>query len=264
MKDLNIRIFYRCRMEESILRDVGFTDGEAKVYIALLKLGSSTSGPIIKQSGVANSIVYRILDSLIEKGVVSYIIKEKTRYYQAAEPSRILDYIEKEKERLDAKKNDFSLNLKKLEMLKEFAPAMDVQMYEGFKGIQTAFEHHEQKLGKDGEYLCFGHPPQETQYTLYWKRHHIKRAKKGIKARMLFDKGTATETMQNRNSYDLSDTRYIPSDLKTKSWFLVYADTVTIFLQEDKELAVEIVSGKIADTFKAIFEDYWKKSKPFE
>jgi hypothetical protein len=27
---------------------------------------------------------------------------------------------------------------------------------------------------------------------------------------------------------------------------------------------VEIVNQEIADTFRAIFEDYWKKAKPYE
>ena len=62
----------------NLIREAGLTEGESKVYLALLKLDSSTSGPIIEESGVANSIIYRILDSLSEKGLVSYIIKEKT------------------------------------------------------------------------------------------------------------------------------------------------------------------------------------------
>lgn len=48
-----------------------------------------------------------------------------------------------------------------------------------------------------------------------------------------------------------------------------YKDTTTIILQENpdfqntKALAVEIVNQEIADTFMAIFEDYWKNSEKF-
>src|SRR3989344_9185969 len=87
------------------LQKAGLTEGEAKIYLALLKLGSSTSGPIIKESKVANSIIYRILDSLIEKGLVSYIIKEKTKYFRAAEPNKIIEYIEEKKEKLEESKD---------------------------------------------------------------------------------------------------------------------------------------------------------------
>ena len=38
------------------------------------------------------------LDSLITKGLASYIIKEKTKYYSAAEPNKILEHLEEKKE----------------------------------------------------------------------------------------------------------------------------------------------------------------------
>jgi len=75
------------------LLKLGLTEGEAKVYIALSGLGSSTVGAIVKKSGVAYSNIYDILNRLIEKGIVSYIIKSKTKYFQAASPSNLIDYL---------------------------------------------------------------------------------------------------------------------------------------------------------------------------
>ena len=66
-------------MEFNALKDAGLTDGEAKVYLALLELGSSTTGPIIHKSKIAKSIVYQILEKLMQKGLVSYVTKEKTK-----------------------------------------------------------------------------------------------------------------------------------------------------------------------------------------
>ena len=51
-------------MEISLLKEVGLTEGEAKVYLALLELGASTSGPIVKKSRVSRSIIYNILEKL--------------------------------------------------------------------------------------------------------------------------------------------------------------------------------------------------------
>ena len=60
-------------MDISILEDLGLTRGEVKVYIALLEIGSSSVGQIIEKSGLQNSVVHRALNSLIEKGLISYI-----------------------------------------------------------------------------------------------------------------------------------------------------------------------------------------------
>ncbi|MBS3167698.1 hypothetical protein J4216_01085 [Candidatus Woesearchaeota archaeon] len=45
-------------MDIMILREAGLTEGEIKVYLALLELGTSTSGPIVEKSGVARSIIF--------------------------------------------------------------------------------------------------------------------------------------------------------------------------------------------------------------
>jgi len=54
-------------MDISPLKEAGLTEGEIRVYLALLELGLSTSGPILEKSGITKSIIYRILDKLIKK-----------------------------------------------------------------------------------------------------------------------------------------------------------------------------------------------------
>ena len=84
-------------MYEDILSEIGFTKSEIALYFALLELGSSTTGPIIKKSKIASGKAYLILNKLIEKGIVTYYIKEGVKHFQAKDPERLLDYI-KEKE----------------------------------------------------------------------------------------------------------------------------------------------------------------------
>ena len=54
-----------------ILQELGLTQREIRVYLALLELGSTTTGSIIKRSEVPNSKIYEILESLQNKGLVS-------------------------------------------------------------------------------------------------------------------------------------------------------------------------------------------------
>src|SRR3989344_5620749 len=55
-------------MDIHAMQEAGLTEGEAKVYLALMELGSSTTGPIIEKAHVAKSIIYQLLDKLIQKG----------------------------------------------------------------------------------------------------------------------------------------------------------------------------------------------------
>ncbi|MFH1850342.1 MAG: helix-turn-helix domain-containing protein [archaeon] len=256
--------------EAELVKEAGLTDGEAKVYLTLLELGSSTTGPLIEKSKVARSFIYTILQNLIDKGLVSYITKEKTNYYEAADPEKILEYLGQRQARLEESSNRIKEVLPRLKLLRKTAPSTEVRVYEGFNGVKTAFEHHEAKLQKGDEYLCFGaFAHQSEKYHLYWMQHHIKRAKKGIIGKMLMYTDTPRDVLVNRNSYPLCDCRYMPAKLKTPAWFLVYKDIVGIFLQDDPEynikkaMAVEIVNQHIADTFASYFDMFWQMSKPF-
>lgn len=248
-------------MNTSSLREAGLTEGEVKAYLALLEIGSSTTGPIIEKTGIARSIIYTILEKLIQKGLVSVIIKEKTKYFQAANPRKILDY-------LDERENKFEKNKKEIEKLlpellsRKQTKKSETTMYFGLKGIRTAHENLYLKLGKDEEYCFLGIPAfQPEEQHMYWKRDHQRRIKTGIKCRLLFNKDTNFNVLKNRNSYKGSEARYMPTDIKTPAAFLIYKDTITIILQHAETLAIEIVNQSIADSFKAYFEEFWKKSK---
>jgi sugar-specific transcriptional regulator TrmB len=68
--------------DESVptLYKLGLTVLQAKVYIALAKLGTSTGRTTAKTAQVAPQDVYRILGELLEKGLVEKIITKPTLY----------------------------------------------------------------------------------------------------------------------------------------------------------------------------------------
>ena len=94
-------------MEEiNILTEIGLTKGQAKVYLALISLGQSSTGQIVKEAKVARSKVYEMLDKLIEKGLVNYVIKENTKYFDASNPSQISKYLKEKKLELIKKRKN--------------------------------------------------------------------------------------------------------------------------------------------------------------
>ncbi|MBW3012929.1 helix-turn-helix domain-containing protein, partial [Candidatus Woesearchaeota archaeon] len=91
---------------ETLLEGLGLTKSEISVYLALLELGSSTTGKIVDKSGASSSKIYEILDKLIQKGLVSYVLKANIKYFEAAPPKRILDYIEEKKASISKQEED--------------------------------------------------------------------------------------------------------------------------------------------------------------
>lgn len=245
----------------SILQQAGLTEGEAKVYLALLKTGFTTTGPLIEKARVAKSIIYQILDKLIKKGLVSYAIKNNVKHFNAESPEKIIEFLEKQQQELLQKTQEIKEYLPELEKFRVKKEETSIQVYEGFKGVQTCFNHTLKYLSKGEEYYILGiYAQQEQKYHNYWMQTHLSRIEKGFKAKMLFNKDTPKEVLENRNSYKDCDSRYMHNNLKTPAWVLTYKNITSLFLQ-DENLAIEIKNQEIADTFKAYFDDYWKKSK---
>ncbi|MBW2971837.1 hypothetical protein KY359_02260 [Candidatus Woesearchaeota archaeon] len=119
-------------MNTKILEDLGLTKSEIKVYLALLELGSSTAGQILKRARTQNSVLHFALNNLIEKGLVTYVKKGKARVYQSAEPETLISYVEDRKKQLKTLIPD-------LKERQAFAKEREeVEIFEGIRGVQTS------------------------------------------------------------------------------------------------------------------------------
>ena len=248
-------------MEILLLKEAGLTDGEAKVYLSLLELGTTTSGPIIEKSKVSRSIIYNILEKLIEKGLVSFVIKEKTKYFQACNPNKLLIFIEEKEDGLKKNKEKIEKILPELLLKHSLAKNNEAQIYLGIKGIRTAYENLYLKLKKGDEFCFLGILVKLSEdQEAYWKKDQKKRIDAGIKCRLLFNKETSDLIIKERNKHKGCDARLMYSSIKTPAMFMMYKDTTLILLQYPKAIAVEIVNQEIKDSFQQYFEEYWKRS----
>ena len=85
-------------MDTKILEDIGLSNSEIKVYIALLELDKSTAGPIIDKSNLPSSVVYMSLHKLLGKGLISFIKEGQIKHYQASNPDHLVQFIDEKKE----------------------------------------------------------------------------------------------------------------------------------------------------------------------
>jgi len=253
-------------MDTKLLEDIGLTKGEINTYLALLKLGSNSTGPIAKESQVSRSKLYIILDKLEKKGLVSHIEQRGVIYFQAVEPKKIKQYINEKEKKLKELQNKFDKFLPQLETMQKFAGKVQkVRVYQGTKGLITAHEHSYLTLKRGDEYYALGIPKyQPSEHHLYWQRDHIRRVKAGITIKMLFNRDTDRKILKNRNSYKGADARYMPTDIKTPAYFMIYNTFMVIVIASKDPLTIEIESREIIDSFKEYFKEFWKLSKPFK
>jgi sugar-specific transcriptional regulator TrmB len=177
-------------MDVRALEELGLTNGEIKVYLALVRLGETTSGPIVEESGVSVSKVYPILDRLAKKGLVSHIVKRNVKYFKAADPNRLLVYLQEKQDQIKEQEASVKQLVKELEVQGGTAiTAETAQVFDGMKGIQTARERTLKIMKKGDQMWVVGisKTPYTGMMTPYFREYHKKRYTKGIKCRYLYN-----------------------------------------------------------------------------
>jgi len=244
-----------------ILQEIGLTQGEVKVYRALLGLGETTTGPLVDESGVSVSKIYGILNRLSKKGLVSHIIKGKIKHFRPADPERLLVYF-KEKERL------LEQERKELERAVPFLKSQagnllteeTAQIFEGLRGIQTARERSLGIMKKGDEMWIIGIARTPYDKLLgYFRDFHRRRARKGVKCHFLYN-DYAREFGEMSRKYPLTEVRYTAAGIITHAWIEVYMDTVTIGINRGKSFSVVIINQEVADSFKEYARLLWSIS----
>ncbi len=253
-------------METRVLEELGLTEGEIKAYLALLRMGQSAAGAIAMESGVSRSKIYLVLDKLEKKGLASHGDRRGVRCFFAVEPSKIRDYLSEKKEELERIESDFERFLPKLEAYHKGAgKGHFVSVYQGVKGLKVAHEHIYMKLGKGDSYVAIGAPGLSAWKGTerFWQKDHLRRAAAGIGCRILFNADVDKAVPRDRNRQPLCEARYMPIGMVTPAEIEVFKDTTLLITISEEPVVIEIVSQEIANSFRAYFDQFWKKSNPF-
>jgi len=248
-------------MIENILEDLGLTKGEITVYLTLLKLGETTTGKIIEEAGISSGKIYEILEKLIKKGLVSYITKEKTKYFNAASPHRILDYVHEKEKDLKKKEQEILKEIPSLLKIKKTGKKeYETHLFKGLKGIRTAiFEALEELTPKD-EVLAMGiRSSKEKKYNILWKNWHQQRIKNKIQCKALFSDRN-TEYYKTFKQMKYAEIRVLQG--ATPSAIDIIKERVLIFTYGDEPSCLSIKNEEIAQSFTTFFYNLWKIAKP--
>lgn len=135
-------------MDTSILEDLGLTQAEIKVYVATLELGQSSAGKILEKSQIQNSVMHRALNSLIEKGLISFILEGKRKTYKASDPENFHNFIDNKKKRFDEILPELKQK-QKISNLNTFG-----EIFKGKRGINQMYQTLLNSKGE--EYNTFG------------------------------------------------------------------------------------------------------------
>lgn len=247
-------------VDTKILEDIGLTKSEIKVYLALLKLGSSTKKNIVRESKITHSKLYEITDKLIGKGLVSYVKKNKVLHFSAAPPEQVLDFLKKKKEQIELQEKEFAgiiPSLKSLEKREE----PEIEVFRGWQGMRTAYNLMLNSLkAGDTDYVIGATSGEDIEAaTRFFEKIHRQRREKKIKLKIIHDVASKDWALSILRYPKYEQARFVkhssPSEVN------IWGDNVMIIMLTKVPVLTLIKSKVVAESFRNYFDTLWKVAK---
>ena len=227
------------------LQKIGFSANEAKIYLSLIKIGSAKAGTLAKHAELDRSSAYNALNSLLRKGLASYVIIGKIKWFQCSSTKNILTYLSN-----------------KVETAREFLPELEkirhqtrlkenVRLFKGLKGIKSVFEDI---LENAEENLIFGSEGQFSQHMPLFAQNFVR----GMEKRGIRVKSIVRSNRQEK--IDTAKIRRVPSTTESPVVTNIYADKIAIIIWSEVPEAILIENRKAADAYRDYFQFMWKSA----
>lgn len=248
---------------EKMLLKLGFSEKEVKVYLAILELGSATVIEIGKNASVNRGTTYDILESLIQKGLVSYFTKGKKRYFSAEDPTRIIHLLESKEENLQKEEKVIADQKKELEnalpeLMSIYSKSEEkprVRFYEGKNGIFQIY----QELINQKEVLYYG----SVEYTFnifpdFNEKITKKQIANGVKIRDIVYRSKKSLQLKKLYQFPNQQLRFLPRGMELKTNNIIFGNKVAMISYRKNLHAVVIESEEITKTQKEFFNVLWQ------
>lgn len=238
------------------LKNLGLTEKEAKVYLALLQLGMATPYGMAKKSGLKRPTAYVIAEELVEKGMIVHVPGEEPRQYIARSPESVLEA--QEAKLLKAKR--VLPELKSLQ--KNTSEKANVLYFEGVDGLRQAYQYRQKELHGKTIVGFFASAedasPEENQVFYEWNEY---RERYGVNTRGLtVDSPTLASYAKWISSPEARfAAKFLPESLYSAKVSIESCDDqfVRIVLMESVQTLV-VESPKLATALREVFEIAWK------
>jgi len=238
---------------KAALEKFGLSGKEASVYLSCLELGEATANDIAIKSHLPRTLVYDIFKRLIEKGLASTIIKEKTKRFGVVKPEDLLRMIREKEEALSSVLEE----MKKIQQAPSEIPKAEV--FVGAEGVKSVLDAVLKAKPKE---LCV-YGSSATSFEImptYIPQWHIRRTRLNIKMRVIYnDVRRARARMKNYpGTTELLEVRFMPIKYEFPTSFVIYNNKLIMIYWSREPLTILIESKGIAANHKQYFEQLWK------
>ena len=244
---------------ENHLCRLGLSDKESKVYLASLELGAAAVQKIAQKAGVKRATTYVAIESLVDRGLMSSVVKGKKTYYTSESPKRLLGIIDAERNAVE-KKQDIIKDLLPdlLAIVSSSAEKPKLSFYEGLEGLRIIQEDVLVSVGNKLENVVSLDDAEkvvtDSQDILSFRETLHRR---GVDVRILYSSKKKPLSIPREFQKRWKIKKIDQDKYPIHGEITLYGDKVAAFSYRGKIVGTIIESKEIAQTIRVLFEIAW-------
>lgn len=237
-------------MLEDNLSRLGFSPSEIRIYLHLIESGSSYPKKISAETKINRTNVYEALDRLIAKGIVSFIIKNNIKWFEAKKPESLLSLITEKEEELVKTKNQILRDINKLSV-NQNKPTLEAKIFVGKSGLRMIFE---EILNTKKEISLIASESQFKKiFGPYFELWHKKRIKNKINQRSIFPEKFRNQLKPRK----LLKYKFVNNIYINPTTTIIYGNTCIFIDWAQQPVAISISNEKIVKSHLNYFNLIW-------
>lgn len=241
-------------MLEKFLEEIGLSDKEAKVYLALIEVDDESVLSLARRTLINRTTIYPVLQMLIRKGLVSETQKGVKTHYRAEPPERLESVLERRKIEIDEQVKRLAEVVPRLRSQMKGGSKPVVKYYEGKQGVLSAMDDFFGADSTEGEtiHMIYNRDLLEARFTEDERnRYKNIRLSAGLKTVSIY------KSSKEFPDHPMSVRRRLSADVDIKADIAVFRNRVRIITLGENVTNLLIEHPDIADTLRAIIEDYF-------
>jgi sugar-specific transcriptional regulator TrmB len=242
---------------KSNLRALGLSKNETTVYLALLRLGVSQAGPLVKATALHRMLVYEALDDLERKGLITVVRKKNIKMFQASDPSVLLE----QTRRLTGLAQ---LLVPELRHIRKQIDPVEIRTLVGREGyITNLTEVVESARRQKNKLICIIGGARDTDaYDIVgdWYDDYVALLKKkSVKKRLLAPEPFSQEFKKKFVREKNTELCTLPHGLSSPTYTRMTHEMVTIEVLKPSIVIIQIRNKAVARSYLDAFNLLWKQ-----
>lgn len=237
-------------MLEKNLSKLGFSPSEIKIYLHLLKTGSSYANKISSETKLNRTNVYEALDRLITKGVISFITRNKVKWFEAKSLKLIISLLKEKEEQLKKTKKQLLDDINNLKVIPD-KKSLEANVFVGKKGLRMLFEEIleiRKPISLIAAELQF-----KNLFGPYFELWHKKRIEKKIRQRTIFPESFKSK-LKNRKFLKY---KFVDNKFTNPTTTIICGDNCLLIQWSKEPIAIKIENKEIAKSHLNYFNMLW-------